>query len=282
MLPEHLQQTLSSLPDTPGVYCYYNKNQALIYIGKAKNLKKRVMSYFQKAQHDRKTRIMVWEMGVIEYRLWETEFDALLLENNLIKQNHPKYNILLRDDKTFPYICILDERFPRILATRKHIPKQGEYFGPYAGVGAMNNVLDFVRRMYTVRTCSLLLNEENIRQKKFKVCLEYHLKNCKGPCENLQDEASYAEDIAQARNILKGQLRAVEQFLAAKMEEAAQTLQFEKAHEFKKKIPKPERYCAQSWGGKPRLPHIGLAQISSPQNQAFVKYMRLKGGALIF
>ena len=282
MLPEHLQQTLSSLPDTPGVYCYYNKNQALIYIGKAKNLKKRVMSYFQKAQHDRKTRIMVSEIAAIEYTLCETEFDALLLENNLIKQNHPKYNILLRDDKTFPYICILDERFPRIIATRKHIPKQGEYFGPYAGVGAMNNVLDFVRRMYTVRTCSLLLNEENIRQKKFKVCLEYHLKNCKGPCENLQDEASYAEDIAQARNILKGQLRAVEQFLAAKMEEAAQTLQFEKAHEFKEKIRKLESYHAKSLAVNPRLTDIDVATITSTENEAFVNYMRIKEGSIIF
>jgi len=202
---EPLKAIVSNLPDSPGVYRYYNEEDVLIYVGKAKSLKKRVSSYFNKqSQYNRKTEKLVSEIRKIEYTLANTEFDALLLENNLIKQNQPKYNILLKDDKTFPYLCIIKEPFPRVIATRKFIPKWGEYFGPYAGVLAMKNILELARQLYSIRTCSLLLSEDNIKQKKFKVCLEYHIGNCKGPCEGHQELKNYLEDIAQARNILKG------------------------------------------------------------------------------
>src|SRR5690606_18150982 len=158
----------------------------LIYVGKAKNIKKRVSSYFNRnSGTNRKTLKLVSEIVRIEYIVSNSEFDALLLENNLIKQNQPKYNILLKDDKTFPYICILKERFPRIIYTRKYLPGQGEYFGPYSSVVAMKNVLELIRKLYSIRTCSFLLSEQNIEQGKFKVCLEYHIGNCKGPCEGL-------------------------------------------------------------------------------------------------
>src|SRR5882672_5933076 len=219
-----------SMPDAPGVYRFYNEEGVLIYVGKAKSLKKRVSSYFNKqSQYNRKTEKLVSEIRKLEFTLANTEFDALLLENNFIKQNQPKYNILLKDDKTFPYLCILKERFPRVISTRKFLPKQGEYFGPYSSVVSMNSVLDLVRQLYSIRTCSLVLSEENIRQKKFKVCLEFHIGNCKGPCEGLQEEKNYGEEIAQARNILKGDLSIVEDTFALRMKDASEKLEFEKA-----------------------------------------------------
>src|SRR5689334_6516496 len=171
-----VKEAIPRLPDSPGVYRFYNAENELIYVGKAKNIKKRVSSYFNKqAGVNRKTLRLVSEIRNIEYTVSDSEFDALLLENNFIKQNQPKYNILLKDDKTFPYLCILNERFPRIISTRKYIPKQGEYFGPYSSVVSMNSVLDLVRQLYSIRTCSLLLSEDNIQQNKFKVCLEFHI-----------------------------------------------------------------------------------------------------------
>src|SRR5688500_11987923 len=191
---DRLKDVVQRLPDSPGVYKFYNNEDILIYIGKAKSLKKRVSSYFSKSSGiNRKTLRLVSEIVRIDYTVSNTEFDARLFEKNFIKQNNPKYHILLKDDKTFPYICILKERYPRIIYTRKYLPQQGEYFGPYSSVVAMKNVLELTRKLYSIRTCSLLLSEENIEQKKFKVCLEYHLANCKGPCENLYDEKSYRE-----------------------------------------------------------------------------------------
>ncbi len=222
-----LKETINRLPESPGVYRYYNQEDTLIYVGKAKNIRKRVTSYFTKSTGvNRKTLKLVSEIKRIEYTVSNTEFDALLLENNLIKQNQPKYNILLKDDKTFPYLCILKERFPRIIYTRKYIPKQGEYFGPFSSVVAMKNVLELVRKLYSIRTCSLSLSENNITAQKFKVCLEFHIGNCKGPCEGLQEEAHYLEDIAQARYILKGNLSLVAQHFEEKMKEAAGALDF--------------------------------------------------------
>src|SRR3954469_22216081 len=178
-MADDLKETVSSLPDSPGIYKFYDREDILIYVGKAKSLKKRVASYFNKqSQYSRKTERLVSEIRRIEFTLAHSEFDALLLENNFIKQNQPKYNILLKDDKTFPYLCILKERFPRIIYTRKYIPKNGEYFGPYSSVVSMKSVLELVRKLYSIRTCNLLLSEDNIEKKKFKVCLEYHLGNC--------------------------------------------------------------------------------------------------------
>src|SRR5215217_7622174 len=184
-----LKEAILRLPDLPGVYRFYNAENELIYVGKAKNIKKRVSSYFSKSVGiNRKTLRLVSEIQNIDYTVSDSEFDALLMENSFIKQNQPKYNILLKDDKTFPYICILKERFPRIIYTRKYIPMQGEYFGPYSSVVAMKNVLELIRKLYTIRTCSLPLSQPNIEQQKFKVCLEFHIGNCKGPCEGLQNE----------------------------------------------------------------------------------------------
>src|SRR6186713_564106 len=172
-LDDRLRDAVQRLPDSPGVYKFYNEEDTLIYIGKAKSIKKRVTSYFSKSSGiNRKTQRLVSEIVRIDFTVSNTEFDALLLENNFIKQNQPKYNILLKDDKTFPYICILKERFPRIIYTRKYLPSQGEYFGPYSSVVAMRNVLELIRKLYTIRTCNLLLSEANIQQQKFKVCLE--------------------------------------------------------------------------------------------------------------
>ena len=278
-----LKDQIASLPDSPGVYRYYNKEDILIYVGKAKSLKKRVTSYFTKqSQYNRKTEKLVSEIFKLEYTLANSEFDALLLENNLIKQNQPKYNILLKDDKTFPYLCILKERFPRIISTRKYIPKQGEYFGPYSSVGSMNSVLELVRQLYSIRTCSLLLSHENIEEKKFKVCLEYHIGNCKGPCEGHQEEQAYNEEIAQARYVLKGNLSVVEDYFEARMKEASEKLEFEKAGYYKFKLEKLENFQSKSLVVNRKLTDIDVITIASSETDAFVNYLQIKEGAIIF
>lgn len=278
-----IKDQLASLPDSPGVYRYYNKEDVLIYVGKAKSLKKRVSSYFNKqSQYNRKTEKLVSEIARLDFTLANTEFDALLLENNLIKQNQPKYNILLKDDKTFPYLCILKERFPRIISTRKFIPKQGEYFGPYSSVSAMNSVLELVRQLYSIRTCSLLLSTENIAEKKFKVCLEYHIGNCKGPCENLQDESSYNEEIAHARFILKGKISIVEDYFQERMREAAEKMEFERAAFYKMKLEKLEKFQSKSLVVNRKLTDIDVITIASSETDAFINYLQIKEGAIIF
>lgn len=283
MRPENLNDIITSLPDSPGVYRYYNRESVLIYVGKAKSLKKRVSSYFNKqSQYNRKTEKLVSEIANIEFTIAPSEFDALLLENNLIKQNQPKYNILLKDDKTFPYLLIIKERFPRIISTRKYIPKQGEYFGPYTSVVSMKSVLELVRQLYSIRTCSLLLSEENIAERKFKVCLEYHIGNCKGPCEGLQDEKSYLEDVALARNILKGNLSVVENYFKHKMNEAAAALEFERAGHFKHKLELLEKFQVKSLVVNPKLTDIDVVTITSSEQHAFLNYLQIKEGAIIF
>src|SRR5688572_10520814 len=242
-----LKQYIQHLPDSSGVYQFYNADNVLIYVGKAKDLKKRVSSYFTKSTGlNRKTLRLVSEIRKIEYTVSDSEFDALLLENNFIKQNQPKYNILLKDDKTFPYLCILNERFPRIIYTRKYLPEQGEYFGPYSSVVAMKNVLDLIRKLYSIRTCSLLLSAQNIEQGKFKSCLEYHIGNCKAPCIGLQSEEIYQEEIEQARNILKGNISVVFQYFKNQMQQAAANLEFEKAQRYKEKLTTLERFQTKS------------------------------------
>ncbi len=271
------------MPDSPGVYRYYNDEGILIYVGKAKSLKKRVTSYFNKqSQYNRKTEKLVSEIATIEFTLANTEFDALLLENNFIKQNQPKYNILLKDDKTFPYLCILKERFPRIISTRKYIAKQGEYFGPYSSVVSMKNVLELVRQLYSIRTCSLFLSEENIQQKKFKVCLEFHIGNCKGPCEGLHAEKNYLEEIAQARTILKGDLSVVEDTFADRMKGAAEKMEFEKAAFYKHKLDLLENFQSKSLVVNRKLTNIDVVTITSSETEAFLNYLQIKEGAIVF
>jgi excinuclease ABC subunit C len=281
--PDKQKAILASLPDTPGIYRYYNKEDILIYVGKAKDLKKRVTSYFSKqSQYNRKTEKLVSEIERLEYTITNSEFDALLLENNFIKENQPKYNILLKDDKTFPYLCILKERFPRIISTRKFIPKQGEYFGPYTSVVTMKAVLELVRQLYSIRTCSLLLSKENIEQKKFKVCLEFHIGNCKGPCEGLQEESSYLDEIAQARNILKGDLSVVENEFIRRMTVASEAMEFEKAALYKHKLELLEKFQTKSLVVNPKLTNIDVVTITSTETEAFINYLKIKEGSIIF
>ena len=282
-LDDLLKEVVQRLPDSPGVYKFYNKDGILIYIGKAKSIKKRVSSYFSKSSGiNQKTLRLVSEIVSIDYTVSNTEFDALLLENNFIKQNQPKYNILLKDDKTFPYICILKERFPRIIYTRKYLPEQGEYFGPYSSVVAMKNVLELTRKLYSIRTCSLLLSETNIEQKKFKVCLEYHLGNCKGPCENLYDEKSYREEIEQARHILKGNINIVYQYFINQMKMASANLEFERAQRYKEKLDTLERFQSKSLVVNRDLTDIDVFTITSTEAYAYVNYLQVKEGSIIY
>jgi excinuclease ABC subunit C len=283
MSSDELKKYALMLPDSPGVYRFYNSDNTLIYVGKAKSLKKRVTSYFNKNLGlNRKTLRLVSEISKIEYTLADSEFDALLLENNLIKQNHPRYNILLKDDKTFPYLSILKERFPRIISTRKYLPHQGEYFGPYASVVAMKNVLELIRKLYTIRTCSLALTESNILEKKFKVCLEFHIGNCKGPCENLQSEEDYDKDVAQARMILKGNLSMVEDYFREQMKAASLDLQFERANFYKEKLLVLERFQTKSLVVNKALTDIDVITIAGKEEYAYVNYMLVKEGAIIY
>jgi excinuclease ABC subunit C len=283
MIKSDTASVISSLPESPGVYRYYNKEDTLIYVGKAKNIRKRVVSYFSNSIGiSRKTRKLVSEIARIEYTVSNTEFDALLLENNFIKQNQPKYNILLKDDKTFPYLCILKENFPRIIYTRKYIPKQGEYFGPFSSVVAMKNVLELVRKLYSIRTCSLLLSQSNIQEKKFKVCLEYHIGNCKGPCEGLQDEHSYLEEIQLARHILKGNLSTVYSHFEGQMNSLAASMDFEKAHAYKEKINLLEKFQSKSLVVNRALTNIDVITLISGESTVYINYLQITEGCIIF
>ncbi|GAA0892274.1 excinuclease ABC subunit UvrC [Fulvivirga kasyanovii] len=281
-IPRHSVEERNTLPNAPGVYKFFNKEEELIYVGKAKSLKKRVSSYFSKShQLNRKTRKLISEIVSMEYTLANTEFDALLLENNLIKENQPKYNILLKDDKTYPYICIVNERLPRIISTRTFDPTYGEYFGPYSSVVAMKNVLDLLRKLYSIRTCKFNLSEKNILEGKFKVCLEYHIGNCKGPCENLQSKEDYDNEIEQARNILKGNLSVVRNYFKQQMLTASETLEFESAQKFKDKIDLLDKFQTRSTVVNPKLSELDVFSIVSEKQVAFVNYLQVKNGAII-
>ena len=282
-MKDQLRQHIQLLPDSPGVYRFYNAENVLIYVGKAKSIRKRVSSYFNKIEGvNRKTHRLVSEIERIEYTVSGTEFDALLLENNLIKQNQPKYNILLKDDKTFPYICILKEPFPRVIYTRKYLPEQGEYFGPYSSVVAMKNILELARKLYTIRTCHLQLTPNNIEQKKFKVCLEFHIGNCKGPCEGLQNEADYLKDIDQIRSILKGQVSIVEKYFSGQMNAAASAMQFEKAQFFKEKLDYLERFQTKSLVVNRDITDVDVITLISSVEYSYINYMVIREGAIIY
>ena len=271
------------LPEKPGIYKFINSVNNLIYVGKAKNIKKRVLSYFtKKAHYNRKTSRLVQETTKVEFTIADSEFDAFLLENNLIKENQPRYNILLKDDKSFPFICIVNERFPRIFSTRRMITSQGKYFGPYTSVVAMNNVLDLIRKLYKIRTCKYNLSEKNIKAGKFRLCLEYHLGNCLGPCENLQTEENYNNDIKQAEYILKGHLGVVRNFFRKAMQKHADRLEYEKALLFKEKIALLEKFRSKSIIVNPKLSDIHVCSIVSDEKEAFLNYLRIQNGAINF
>ena len=270
------------LPDQPGVYKYFNSEGDLIYVGKAKSLKKRVASYFLKGSGlNQKTRRMVREIKKIEITLVDSEFDALLLENNLIKKTQPKYNILLKDDKTYPYLILTKEHFPQIFPTRRLIPNQGTYFGPFASVKAMNNVLDLIRSIFTIRTCKLDLSPEKIKEEKYKVCLEYHIGNCLGPCEGKQKEEDYQKDIEQAKHILKGNLGLAKSHFKENMQLASSNLEFEKAHFFKEKLDLLEKYQSKSMVVNPAIKDLDVFAIVTDEKNAYVNYLKVKNGAII-
>ena len=270
------------LPHQPGVYKYFNKSGTLIYVGKAKDLQKRVKSYFTgKRSHSRKTLKLVAEIDKIEAIITPSEFDALLLENNLIKVNQPKYNILLKDDKTFPYICVSSDRFPRIYSTRQYNAKKGTFYGPYTSVVAMNNVLKLMQKLYTIRNCKYNLSEKNIKAKKYKLCLEYHIGNCQGPCEGLQNEADYLEDVKQAEHILKGNLAVVRQYFKSQMNEAANGLRYEEAQKLKDKLELLDKFSTNTIVVNPRLGDVYIVTIIEDGNYGLINYMYVKKGSII-
>lgn len=274
-------EQLSQLPNEPGIYKYYNAERELIYVGKAKNLKKRVSSYFTKQKNvNRKTRKLVSEIRFIEFTIVNNEFEALLLENSLIKQNKPKYNILLRDDKSYPYICVTNERFPRIISTRKYTPELGTYYGPFASVKAMNNVYYLLRKLYQIRTCKYNLSEENIKKGKFKVCLEYHIGNCQGPCEALQSEEDYMHDVNQAVHVLKGNLGVARNYFKEHMQAAAENLEFEKAQYFKDKYELLEKFQSKSLVVNPSINDLDVFTIVSDEKCAYVNYLKVVHGSV--
>jgi excinuclease ABC subunit C len=269
------------LPSKPGIYKFYSDRGILIYVGKAKDLKKRVASYFQKnLSVGRKTRKLVNETAHIEVALVNSEFDAFLLENSLIKENQPKYNILLKDDKTFPFICVSHEPFPRVFSTRQREMDTGKYYGPYASVRAMKNVLELIRNLYHVRTCILSLTDQNIRKGKFKVCLEYHIGKCKGPCEGFQTEEDYNLEIEQVHQILKGNLKPVRDHFESEMRSYAERLEFEKAEETKQRLILLDKFQSKSVVVNPNITNIDVFTIVSDEKHGYINYLKIHNGSI--
>lgn len=277
-----LKQKISVLPDTPGVYKYYNDAGELIYIGKAKSLKKRVSSYFNKNQYEnRKTQVLVSRIRDIQYAVVDSEFEALLLENNLIKEFQPRYNIDWKDDKSYPFIRLTHERFPKIFPTRNPVKDGSEYFGPYGSVRMMHTMLELVRSVYPMRNCNLNLSEANIRAGKFKVCLEYQIGNCKGPCEGLQSEIDYMLSIENVRKILKGNVGEVIQYLKTEMALAAAELRFEVAADYKKKLDILENYQGKSTVVTQVRDDVDVFNIADSGKSAFINYLKVNHGIII-
>ncbi|MEI7594821.1 MAG: excinuclease ABC subunit UvrC [Bacteroidota bacterium] len=277
-----LQDILKTLPDNPGVYQYFDKTGTIIYIGKAKNLKKRVLSYFNKPNPENgKLMVMVKKIADIKFIVVETEMDALLLENNLIKKYLPRYNILLKDDKTFPWICIKNERFPRVIFTRNFIKDGSQYFGPYTSLKLLNILMELIKKLYPLRNCNFNLSHENITKYKFKVCLEYHLGNCKGACEGHQTEEDYLESINQIKDILKGNISNVISHLKLLMKGYSENLEFEKAYLVKEKIDIIEKYQAKSTIVSATINDVDVFSIVSDEDSAFVNFLKVMNGSVV-
>lgn len=276
----YLKGIVHNLPEGPGIYQYLNEEKTIIYVGKAKNLKRRVSSYFNKEHTSGKTRVLVNKIRDIRYIVVKTEEDALLLENNLIKRYKPRYNVLLKDDKTYPSICISNEPFPRIFRTRKIIRGAGQYFGPYSHVPSMNAVLDLIDHLYTLRTCRHSLTPENIGNGKFKVCLKYHLKKCKGPCAGLQSEADYRKDIEEIKQILKGDTRLVCDLLKDEMLALAAELRFEEAQLVKEKFELIESYRAKSEVVTSAIHNVDVFAIELDGTTAYLNYLHIANGSI--
>ncbi|MEN8858046.1 MAG: excinuclease ABC subunit UvrC [Flavobacteriaceae bacterium] len=276
-----LEIQLKTLPDSPGVYQYYDKEDKILYVGKAKNLKKRVASYFTKTHENAKTRILVKKIVTIKHIVVNTETDALLLENNLIKKYQPRYNIMLKDDKTYPWICIKKERFPRVFMTRIVIKDGSEYFGPYTSVRTVKVLLDLIRELYPLRTCKYDLSKEKIDAGKYKVCLEYHLGNCKGPCENFQSEVNYNEAIKAIRNIVKGNFKESLEKFQEMMMGFAEKMEFEEAQKVKEKLDLLSNYQAKSTIVNPSINNVDVFSIISDESYGYVNFFKIANGSII-
>jgi excinuclease ABC subunit C len=278
---EHIQSILKTIPETPGVYRYYDKDNNLLYVGKAKNLKKRVSSYFAKEHDTHRLRLMVRKIVDIKTVKVDTEMDALILENNLIKNLNPRYNVSLRDDKTYPWIVIKKENFPRVFYTRQIDKSDMEYFGPYPSVTTMHILLDLIKQLYPTRSCSLDLSEENITKKKFKACLEYQIGRCKAPCVSLQSKAEYDEDIRQIRDIIKGDIQFAIKDLKKAMHTHAEKFEFEQAAMAKRKIELLEKYQSKSTIVHPSITDTDVFAILSDEKTAFVNYFKVMNGTIV-
>lgn len=277
---EYLRGIVLNLPSTPGIYQYLNKEGVIIYVGKAKNLKRRVYSYFSKEHQSAKTRILVSKIADIRYIVVNTEEDALLLENNLIKKYKPRYNVLLKDDKSYPSICVSNEYFPRVFKTRQIIRNGSTYYGPYSHIPSMQAVLDLIKKLYPLRTCHLALTPENIRQGKFNVCLEYHIKNCKGPCIGMQSHDEYMDNIAQVKEILKGNTQAISDALMKETMSLAEEMKFEEAQKVKEKYELIESYRAKSEVVSSILHNIDVFSIEMDENSAYINYLHITNGCI--
>ena len=278
----HLEPIIRSLPDKPGVYQYFDEKNRIIYVGKAKNLKKRVSSYFVRINSiSGKVQMLVRKIADIKYIVVATEQDALLLENNLIKKYRPHYNVSLKDDKTFPWICIKNEPFPRVFSTRTVIRDGSQYFGPYANVRLMHTLLDLTRQLYPIRNCNLKLTEKNIAGEKFKVCLEFHIGNCKGPCESRQSREDYDQSITAIRDIIKGNITTVSRQLRELMMKYAGELEFEKAHIVKEKLELLDKYQSKSTIVNPSINDVDVFSIIADGLTAYVNYLKVMNGAII-
>ena len=281
MASKKVELLLKVIPSNPGVYQYFDKDENIIYVGKAKNLKKRVSSYFNKEHDDAKTRILVRKIENIEYIVVDTELDALLLENNLIKKYKPKYNILLKDDKTYPWICIKKERFPRVFLTRNMIKDGSEYFGPYASVRMANALLSLIRELYQLRTCKFDLSKNNIQTGKFKVCLDYHIGKCKGACEEMQTEESYTKDISSIRQIIRGDFGEAMKHFNNLMMHYAEKMEFEEAQSIKEKIEALQNYQAKSTVVSPKINNVDVFTIISDEQYGYVNFLKIMNGAIV-
>lgn len=272
---------LKTLPANPGVYQFYDDVGKILYVGKAKNLKKRVSSYFNKKHEYGKTRVLVKKIVRIDHIVVPTESDALLLENNLIKKNRPRYNVLLKDDKSYPWICIKKERFPRIFTTRKLIKDGSEYFGPYTSMKTVRILLDLIKSVYPLRTCNYDLSEEKIKAGKYKVCLEYHLGNCMGPCEGLQTLEEYERQVSDIRDILKGNFKSSLHYFKAQMKRLASEMKFEDAQQMKDKIDVLENYQVKTTIVNPKINNVDVFSIISDEAFAYVNFLQLSHGSII-
>lgn len=282
LVSEKILQQLRFLPNNPGVYQFLDSAETIIYVGKAKDLKKRVSSYFNRDRYEqKKTQVLVKNITTIKYIVVDSEIDALLLENNLIKKHQPKYNIQLKDDKTYPWICIKREPFPRVFGTRTIIKDGSEYYGPYASVKVMHALLDLTRQLFKLRTCGLNLTKENIEKGKFKVCLEYHIGNCLGPCVANQEPEDYNESISQIRDIIKGNAVAVIRYLKNMMHKYVTALEFEKAQAIKEKLDLLERFQSKSTVVSPTIHNVDIFSLLEDENNAYINFIKVSNGAII-